>query len=66
MELLEIKPHIWRRLLVPVDIKLPKLNQCLQLTMAWTDLHLHQFKVGALSSARARQRNIGQNHRPGL
>lgn len=46
VELLDIKPLIWRRLLVPADIKLPKLHQCLQLTMGWTDSHLHQFKVG--------------------
>ena len=46
IELLEIKPLIWRRLLVPADIKLPKLHQCLQLTMGWTNSHLHQFKVG--------------------
>jgi pRiA4b ORF-3-like protein len=46
VELLDIKPLIWRRLLVPADIKLPKLHQCLQLTMGWTNSHLHQFKVG--------------------
>ena len=46
VELLDIAPLIWRRLLVPADIKLPKLHQCLQLAMGWTDSHLHQFKVG--------------------
>jgi hypothetical protein len=46
VELLEIKPLIWRRLLVPADIKLPKLHQCLQLAMGWTNSHLHQFRVG--------------------
>ena len=46
VELLGIEPLIWRRLLVPADIKLPKLHQCLQLTMGWTDSHLHQFKLG--------------------
>lgn len=46
VELLEIKPLIWRRLIVPADIKLPKFHQCLQLAMGWTNSHLHQFKVG--------------------
>lgn len=46
VELLEIKPLIWRRLLVPAEVRLPKLHQCLQLTMGWTNSHLHQFKVG--------------------
>lgn len=46
VELLEIKPLIWRRLLVPAEVKLPKLHQCLQLAMGWTNSHLHQFKVG--------------------
>jgi hypothetical protein len=46
VELLEIKPLVWRRLLVPADIKLPKLHQCLQLAMGWTNSHLHQFKLG--------------------
>lgn len=46
VELLGIEPLIWRRLLVPAEIKLPKLHQCLQLAMGWTNSHLHQFKVG--------------------
>jgi hypothetical protein len=46
VELLDIAPLIWRRLLVPADIKLPKLHQCLQLAMGWTNSHLHQFKLG--------------------
>jgi hypothetical protein len=46
VELLEIEPLIWRRLLVPADIKLPKLHRCLQLTIGWTNSHLHQFKLG--------------------
>lgn len=37
------RPSIWRRLLVPADIKLPKLHAVLQASMGWTDSHLHRF-----------------------
>lgn len=45
VELLGSDPLIWRRLLVPAEIKLPKLHQCLQLVMGWTNSHLHQFEA---------------------
>jgi hypothetical protein len=41
-----IEPPIWRRLLVPSDIKLKKLHEVLQVAMGWTNSHLHQFVVG--------------------
>ena len=37
------KPPIWRRLLVPSDIKLDVLHLALQIAMGWTNSHLHQF-----------------------
>ena len=40
------KPPIWRRILVPSDIRLGKLHRVLQEVMGWTDSHLHQFIVG--------------------
>jgi hypothetical protein len=39
------KPPIWRRFLVPADIPLKRLHDCLQAVMGWTDSHLHQFEV---------------------
>lgn len=44
--LMESKPPIWRRLLVPSSISLPKFHDVLQIAMGWTDSHLHQFVVG--------------------
>lgn len=44
--LLDIQPAIWRRLLVPAKIKLPKLHSVLQIAFGWTDSHLHAFRVG--------------------
>lgn len=39
----EIEPLIWRRLLVPAEIKLSKLHDFLQIAFGWTDSHMHHF-----------------------
>lgn len=41
----EIQPPIWRRIQVPADISFFKLHFILQLTMGWTNSHLHEFQV---------------------
>ncbi|MGH8219249.1 MAG: plasmid pRiA4b ORF-3 family protein, partial [Steroidobacteraceae bacterium] len=46
LELEDIKPLIWRWLLVPASITLPKLHDLLQLAMGWTNSHLHSFTFG--------------------
>lgn len=46
VELEDIEPIIWRRILVPAKITLPKLHDLLQLVMGWTDSHLHSFEIG--------------------
>jgi hypothetical protein len=40
-----VKPPVWRRLLVPAGIPLPKLHAILQEAMGWTNSHLHQFSL---------------------
>lgn len=42
--LVDIAPPIWRRLQVPSTIKLCCLHTALQVTMGWTDSHLHQWE----------------------
>jgi hypothetical protein len=44
--LLYTKPPIWRRLLVPAGLTLEVLHDVLQITMGWTDSHLHEFRIG--------------------
>ncbi len=44
--LLESEPPVWRRLQVPGDATLEWLHAVLQVTIGWTNSHLHQFKVG--------------------
>ena len=46
VELEDIEPPIWRRILVPGSIKLPTLHDLLQLVMGWSDSHLHSFEIG--------------------
>jgi len=40
------RPPIWRRFLVPGDIRLHQLHSILQMIMGWTNSHLHQFCRG--------------------
>ncbi len=41
-----IRPPVWRRILIPPDMKLPRLHDVLQIVMGWTDSHLHAFRKG--------------------
>ena len=40
------QPKIWRRILVPADLKLDRLHLVVQAVMPWTNSHMHQFIVG--------------------
>lgn len=43
--LIESKPEIWRRVLVPGKLNLGKLHQVFQLVMGWSNSHLHEFEI---------------------
>lgn len=43
--LCEIAPTIWRRLLVPGNIRLDMLHETIQRAMGWKDTHLHEFII---------------------
>ena len=40
-----VSPIIWRRLLVRDDATLADLHGVLQVAFAWSDVHLHRFKI---------------------
>jgi hypothetical protein len=42
----EIRPPIWRRILVTEDITLGQLHHIIQTVMGWHDCHLHAFRIG--------------------
>jgi len=43
------KPPIWRRVLIPANLRLPDLHGVVQLAMGWNDSHLYHFMVGLRS-----------------
>ena len=51
IELLEVEPTVWRRILVPETITLPALHRVLQTSLGWTDSHLHQFTIAGVKYA---------------
>lgn len=46
LELRGSKPPVWRRLVVPGDLTLPRLHDVIQAAMGWQDSHLHRFRIG--------------------
>lgn len=46
IQLLDIRPSIWRRFVVPASITLDRLHDVIQIVMGWTDSHLHEFTIG--------------------
>jgi hypothetical protein len=44
--LLDARPPIWRRVLVPSDFTLAQLHDVLQAAMGWEDCHMHEFRIG--------------------
>jgi hypothetical protein len=46
IQLEEVVPTVWRRLLVPGGVRLAKLHEIFQAAMGWTNSHLHSFTIG--------------------
>jgi len=45
---METDPPIWRRLSVPGDTTLRRLDRFIQTAMGWTNSHLHTFTAGGV------------------
>lgn len=45
IDLLEMKPAVWRSVIVPAAITLSKLHRVIQAAMGWEDVHLHEFEI---------------------
>lgn len=45
IELRDVKPVVWRRVLVPEQVTLAKLHTILQAAMGWSDSHLHEYEI---------------------
>lgn len=46
IELLDVAPLVWRRVLVSNQSTLASLHRYLQWVMGWTDSHAHEFQIG--------------------
>lgn len=46
--LLGVEPAVWRQVLVPESITLPKLHQVIQAAMGWQNSHLHEFEINGV------------------
>jgi Plasmid pRiA4b ORF-3-like protein len=46
IELLGVRPTIWRRILVPGSVKLHQLHAVLLWSIGWAGGHLHEFVIG--------------------
>lgn len=46
IELLDVEPTVWRRILVPEDLTMADLAEILLAAMGWDNSHLHLFRVG--------------------
>jgi Plasmid pRiA4b ORF-3-like protein len=41
----DVKPAVWRRVLVPGDATIRTLHETVQVVMGWANCHLHQFII---------------------
>jgi hypothetical protein len=46
IQLKEVHPTVWRRVLVSGGVRLAKLHEVFQAAMGWTNSHLHSFTIG--------------------
>jgi hypothetical protein len=46
------KPPVWRRLLVPAEIRLDRLHEVIQAAMGWANYHMHVFSAGQVNYGR--------------
>lgn len=46
IQLADIRPPVWRRVLVPGEIGLGELHEVIQAAFGWTNTHLHEFEIG--------------------
>lgn len=48
ISLRDVKPAVWREVLVPSGLRLDRLHQVIQVAMGWEDDHMHEFILGSL------------------
>lgn len=46
LTLRDVKPPVWRRLVLPGQWHLDQVHDAIQVAMGWENAHLHEFQVG--------------------
>lgn len=41
----DVRPRVWRRVVVPADVTLDVLHEVVQVAMGWNDAHLHVWEI---------------------
>jgi len=41
----DVRPRVWRRIVVPAEVTLDQLHTLVQVAMGWQDAHLHQWEA---------------------
>ena len=41
----DVKPPVWRRVLMPAEATIRTLHETVQVAMGWLNCHLHQFVI---------------------
>jgi hypothetical protein len=41
----DVRPRVWRRVVVPADVTLDVLHEAVQAAMGWNDAHLHVWEI---------------------
>jgi Plasmid pRiA4b ORF-3-like protein len=54
----DIKPSVWRRLLVPGQITLQRLHEVIQAVAGWSDEHSHEFVIADKRYGRPAPREV--------
>jgi len=58
----DVKPEIWRKLLVSSDITLERLHAILQVLMGWRDNHLYAFVINEKRYSPPSEHDIGKRN----
>lgn len=45
IQLLDVRPAVWRRIEIPGTATLADLHEAIQTVLGWTDSHLHEFEI---------------------